>query len=293
MLIRALFVAVFAAWAVPAWAQVTAEYQTATDTQYDSPHDLVLSPDKRFLFVADNGNDVVKILDPMSLKVLGSIGQGQLSNPHDVDFDEHGRLLVADTGNDRIAIFAVDGIRGELIGEISGLDSPEGVAAAGGRIYLGNVGNNDVWSWQDGKRLAKTGTYGSGPGQYIRPHDVDVDSEGNIYVSDPGNNRIKILDKNLKEDRLIGGLAYDFNEPKYFAFNSKNWLFVADEYNHQIKILEPNRHLVHTIGTGERGMGPDRFSQPEGVEVWKDNLWISDTGNNRIVRYRLGGLPQP
>ena len=277
-------------WAAPAGAQVTSEFQAASDTRFDSPHDLVLSPDKRLLFVADNGNDIVQVLEPMSLKVLGSIGQGQLSNPHDVDFDEHGRLLVADTGNDRIAIFAVDGIRGELIGEISGLDSPEGVAAAGGRIYLGNVGNNDVWSWQDGKRLARTGAYGSGPGQYIRPHDVDRDSKGNIYVSDPGNNRIKVLDAALKEVSVIGGAAYKFHEPKYFTLTPDDWLIVADEYNHQIKFLDPDRKLVHVIGNGQRGLGPNTFSQPEGAEIWKDMLWISDTANDRIVRYRISGM---
>jgi hypothetical protein len=34
-------------------------------------------------------------------------------------------------------------------------------------------------------------------------------------------------------------------------------------------------------------MGPGEFRTPEGVEVRGDAVWFSDSGNDRIVKYRL------
>ncbi len=282
-------------WLAPAaaFAQVSATFEAASDKSFDRPHDLVLSADKKRLYVADLGNDAVKVLDPETLATLGSIGKDDLDSPHDVAFDAAGRLMVADTGNDRIAIYAVAGVTGTLVEEIKGLSGPEGVAeGAPGRIYLTNVGTHDVRLVQGGKTRGKIGGYGSATEQYVRPHDIDVGPDGRVYVSDPGNNRIQVLDAELTLLGVIGGSDYDFHEPKYFAVDEAGWLFVGDEYNHQIKILDGDRRVVAVIGTGERGEGPNRFNQPEGVEVWENRLWIADTQNGRIVRYRLEGLPK-
>jgi len=44
--------------------------------------------------------------------------------------------------------------------------------------------------------------------------------------------------------------------------------------------------LLKIIGA-ERGKGPGLFTTPEGVEVRGDILWLSDSGNDRIVKYRM------
>jgi hypothetical protein len=38
------------------------------------------------------------------------------------------------------------------------------------------------------------------------------------------------------------------------------------------------------------GKGPNRFNYPEGAEIRGAGLWIADTRNGRIVRYRIDGL---
>ena len=68
--------------------------EAASDTRYARPHDIVLSPDGRALYVADNGNHRIAVLDPVTLEERGSFGDGEVREPHDVAFDRDGHLLV-------------------------------------------------------------------------------------------------------------------------------------------------------------------------------------------------------
>ena len=268
---------------------LSAAFEVASEASFSRPHDLVLAPDGRLLYVADMGNDVVKVLDPETLATVAQIGAGELAAPHDVTFDGEGRLLVADTGNDRIARYAVEGTGGRLVDELVGaLSSPEGVAVGpDGRIYVTNASGSDVVVFAGDRVAVRAGRRGAGENEYVRPHDIHVDPAGKVYVSDPGNNRIQVLDGELGFLQAIGPPAQGFHEPKYFDLDPRGWLYVADEYNHQIKVLDSKRKLVLVIGTGQVGEGPDRFNYPEGLEISGRRLWVSDTRNHRIVRYRL------
>lgn len=269
--------------------EISPAFLAASDDSFSRPHDLVLSPDKRLLFVADMGNDVVKVLDPETLAVVGVIGRGELDAPHDVAFDREGRLLVADSGNDRIAIYTVEDTKATYVGELRGdLASPEGVAPGpGGRVYVTNAGRHDIVVFSAGRVTHRAGSRGNGDNEYVRPHDIRIGGGGEIYVADPGNDRIQILTPELEFIGTLDGPPYDFDEPKYLTTDARGWLYVADQYNNRIKILDNARNPVAAIGTGERGDGPDRLNQPEGVEVWDDLVWVSDTYNNRILLYRL------
>lgn len=166
------------------------------------PHDLVLGPGGRFLFVADMNNDAVAVFDPRSLRLLGRFGEETLRVPHDVAFDSRGRLLVADSGNDRIAVFELKGIGGQMIGEIrEGFASPEGADAPDGRLY------------------------------------------------------------------------------------------VADQHNDVIKVLSPGRQVVAVIGRDGGHSRHPPLNRPEGVEVVPGALWMSDTYNDRVLRFDLNASP--
>jgi len=257
-----------------------------SDESFTQPHDLVLSSDGRFLFVSDVGHDHIAVLDPTTLRRIAKIGEGQLSAPHDARFDGQGRLIVADSGNDRVAIFEITGERGRYVGELRGeLSSPEGVAVYGDRIYVTNAGSDDIVVFQNGKVIKRHGRRGSGRDQYRRPHDIDIDKDGRVFVADPGNNRIVVLDKELNWQKVYSQKAYNFHEPKYLAIGGEGQLFVADEYNNQVKILGKDGRLLATLGTGRRVKSATEFNRPEGVTVRGGQLWISDTYNNRIVRF--------
>ena len=64
-------------------------------------------------------------------------------------------------------------------------------------------------------------------------------------------------------------------------------LIVGDKNNHVIKFIGADGELLLVLGDGHPGKGPNKFKTPEGVEVKDNNLWLSDSGNNRVVKYVL------
>ena len=59
------------------------------------------------------------------------------------------------------------------------------------------------------------------------------------------------------------------------------------EIVHQVKVLGTDMRLLYTLGTGKAGMGPGIFDRPEGIAIDGEDVWFSDTYNDRIVRYRI------
>ena len=274
------------AGAAPA-AEFKAERIKTSETTFSRPHDLVLSPDRRFLYVTDMGNDVVKVLDPKTLAVLGTIGDGELNSPHDAVFDGDGRLLVADTGNDRIAVYTVQGVSGALVHSLRHrLSGPEGVDIdANGKVYVTNADGDNLIVYDGGAVVERIGAEGDGKNQYDRPHDIEIFG-GRIYIADPGNDRIQVMDKYFRFLTALGGAAYGFKKPKYLAIDVAGCLLVADQHHDIVKVFDGEHKLLGTFASGRRGDGADDLDRPEGVETWRDLIWISDTYNDRIVLYR-------
>jgi DNA-binding beta-propeller fold protein YncE len=268
-------------------------FVAASSDQFHHPHDLTLDPGGGYLFVADMNNDVVKILDPQNLDVVGEIGNGELSSPHDVEFDAKGRLLVADSGNHRLVIYTVNGLDANKHSTVTHkMRSPEGVAAGEQyELYVANTGSHNVVHFKvytENKAFATSGKAGGAQSEYIRPHDVEI-SGNRLYVTDPGNNRIKILDFELNVQQILGGPGYTFNEPKYLALDKHSRLYVADQYNNRIQIFAAypkHDDLLASITSYSINGKTYRLNKPEGVEVRGEWIWISDTYNDRILLYR-------
>jgi len=272
----------------PAWAQPELRATLTAELGYylSQPHDAAFSPDGKRIYVTDMAYSLMRVLDAESLRPIDTFGRGELSRPHDAEFDRHGRLLVADTGNDRIAIYAVDGARPRLIGEWKGLVSPEGVAVApDGRVYATNTGAGTVSIFRDGKLERTVGSYGSGAGQFSRPHDIEVDRDGTVYVVDSGNHRVQVFDAEMRHRASVGA-ALGLNEPKYLAFDGDR-IWLADEDNHRILLLDRNLKALGVLGSGRRGRLATEFHKPEAVLARAPFVWVIDTYNDRIVRLRV------
>lgn len=262
--------------------EVAIRYVAVSEEFLSEPHDIVLSPDGQQIYVADNGNDRVVVLDAQSLKQITVFAKGEVSQPHDMAFDEMGRLLVADTGNSRIAIYKKVGEEWQLTGELhERIRRPEGVAVhADGRVFATGSLSNNLVVYESGQVVAERGGFSS-------PHDVEFDRTGMAWVADANNNRMVQLNDKLEITRILSGPPYNFRGPRYQDWDEANRMYVADKYSNSIKVIAPNGELLQVIGSEKSGKGPNLFDRPEGVEIRSKDVWFSDTYNDRIVRYRL------
>ncbi len=259
-----------------------ATFLAASDVDLDNPHDVKLSPDGTRLFVSDVGNDRVVVLDAESLALLGHFGAEEQTGTHDVDFDAEGRLYVADTHNHRIAIYELEGADGKLIGDLTGgVRKPEGVLVGrDGRVYVTGAGTGNLVVYRRGTVERETGGLSA-------PHDLEFAPNGDVWVADAANDRMVRMSPDLEAKTVLKGATYDFSGPRYLDVAADGTLVVADKYSHSVKVIAEDGTLLGVIGDGDSGEGPQKFRTPEGVELRGDIAWIADSGNDRIVKYRI------
>jgi DNA-binding beta-propeller fold protein YncE len=257
-----------------------ATFDKASEPFLSDPHDLTIGPDGR-LYVADKFANRVAILDRETLELVGSFGEGELSNPHDVDFDAGGRAIVADTGNSRVAIYDLSSGTAQLTAELIGVARTEGaVAHPNGRIYATASGFGSITAFENGEAVATAGGLAGA-------HDVDVDATGNLWVADTFNRRIVKFSPDLEVLSVLDGPQYGWSGPRYLAIDALGRLVVADQDAHRILLIDKDGTLAGVLGTGVAGEGPNRFDDPEGMEIAESTYYFADSDNNRIVRYRI------
>lgn len=285
---RNLVLTVFLLLSLPALAQPAVRVTQLAEFAdgLSQPHDGAFSPDGKLIYLTDMRNSRIQVLDAMTLKAVGRFGEGELSYPHDAEFDAAGRLLVADTGNDRIAIYEVRGAQARLTGELKGLAGPEGVAVTpDGRVLVTNTRNATLSVFRDGALQKTVAGPGARDGELRNPHDIEAASDGSVYVVDSANNRVQVFDAALNH-RASFGPALGLNGPKYLAFDGDR-IWLADEYNHRILLLDRRHQLLGILGTGARGRAADAFHKPEAVLARAPYVWVIDTYNDRIVLLRV------
>ncbi len=270
------------ALATPATAQVSAEFITASTVDMENPHDVKLSPDGRHLFVSDVGNNRVAILDAETLEFVAAFGADHQGGTHDVDFDSAGRAYVADTHNNRVTIYEMDGLKARLVGELSArIRGPEGVLVhPNGRIYVAGAWSGNVVAYKDGKVVGILEDLSS-------PHDLELDPRGDIWLADAGNDRMLLLTPELEIKGQWSGAPFNFNGVRYQDVLPDGTVIAADKNNHQVKVISPDGKVLLVLGSGKPEKGPGKFTTPEGVETRGDIVWLSDSGNDRVVKYRL------
>lgn len=265
------------------WAQpLKAVYEHESSLQLDNPHDLKLSPDGRYLMVADVNNNRIAILDPESLAMLGQFGTDHQSGTHDIDFDAKGLAYVADTHNNRVTIYRLQDKQAILLGELSeAVRGPEGVLAhPNRRIYVAGAWSNNVVVYENGKKIHELTGLSS-------PHDLELAANGDLWLADAGNDRVLLLSPDLIIKHELSRVKYGFRGVRYLDLMTDGTLIAADKYTHSVKFIGADGTLRLRIGNGEASKGDYLLKTPEGVEVRNSQVFLSDSGNNRIVRYRI------
>ena len=153
---------------------------------------------------------VVPRYDRMSCVVaVGKEGKapGELSDPHGVAVDENtGSIYVVEEGSHRVSVFSETG---DFLRSFSHQDmtTPWGIALHRDNIYVTNWSNNAVFHFkmeQQIRHVARFGiVVGSSDEQLNSPLGLTVSTDGDVFVADNNNNRIKILDESLRFKRHV------------------------------------------------------------------------------------------
>ncbi len=259
-----------------------AVFEKESTVELNNPHDLKLSPDGQYLMVSDVGNNRVAMLDPDSLVMVGQFGADHQAGTHDIDFDKNGLAYVADTYNNRVTIYRMQNKQAVLVGELSeSVRGPEGVLAhPNGLIYVAGAWSGNVVAFDKGKKVRELTGLSS-------PHDLELAANGDLWLADAGNDRILLLSQELVIKDELTREKYDFRGVRYLDTMEDGTLIAADKYTHSVKFIGVDGTLRLQIGNGNASRGDYEFKTPEGVEVHGNLVWISDSGNNRIVRYLI------
>ena len=270
----------------------------ATTAQLNGPFGLALDSAGN-LYIADTNNNCIRKLSAggaISVAAgstsLGFLGDGGpalnawFNHPEGIAVDAAGNLYIADTFNNRIREVTTDGNIATVVG-------------SGSEIYAGD--NNPA-------RSAGLGL----------PPDVAVDRFGNLYVTDFGGSRIRLVTKGIIS--TIAGsssgappvdgqeaINLRFNGPTGVAVDTKGAFYFAEgsigsgsglaKGVARVWRVSSDGILTTLAGTGVLDFGGDggnasaaQLNTPTAVAVdLQSNLYIADSLNNRIRKVAPGG----
>ena len=138
-----------------------------------------------------------------------------------------------------------------------------------------------------------------------------VDTNGNVYIADTGNNRIRLRGTNGVMTTFAGtgdasfsgdgsaAISATFNAPAGVAVDTNGNVFVADMQNNRIRRIDAVTGRITTVAgngsadfTGDGGQATSAaLNWPSGVAVGSDgSLYIADQLNCRIRKVSAGGI---
>ena len=311
----------------------------ATTATLRAPGAVALGTDGS-AYIADTANHVVRRVSPSGsistsagTGIAGFSGEGsqattaQLRFPAGLAIDSSGRLHISDTANNRIRRIEPNGsittVAGDGTAGASGDGTPATAAAlknpwgitfdAAGNLYIADEGNNRIRrvSAVNGiiSTVAGNGQVGAagdgGPATAARlthASGVALDAQGNLYIADKGNNRVRMVDSGGTISTFAGSTAGNSGDggPAIEAqlgnvfdvlVGLNDVVYLSDNGNHRIRQITPDG-TISTFAGSTRGYSGDngpsavaQLRQPSGLGLDSaGRVWIVDEGNEALRR---------
>jgi sugar lactone lactonase YvrE len=264
-------------------------------SQLSTPAGVVITEEGQ-LYIADSDNARVLKWEDYSLRAGENTSPTtvftapRLKRPRGIAVTPEGALYVADAHSHVVyrwihtnpllwmfpRVIVVAGSENFYGDRPSELQLPGAIAVHKEGLYVSEQGNHRVTRWRvDAKELADQAESTASVDSWNHPHH---------YIVAGGNGEGSTIDQLSKP----GGLALMLQD------DVASYLFVVDKGNHRVMrvTLETGAKKV-VAGTGMAGKDADEFCFPEGVVLDASGaekyMYIVDSGNDRITRWRVNG----
>lgn len=233
------------------------------------------------IYLADTLNHVIRKISPAGVVVTlaGSAGNAgstdgtgtaaSFSSPYGVTSDSSGNIYVADAGNNTIrkitpagVVTTIAGKDGSNAGSVDGsgtnarFTNPTGITADGaGNLYVSDTNNHTIRKITTAGNVityaGKAGFKGASDGlspsaRFSSPSGLAIDSAGNLFVVDTGNNTIREISSGGVVSTVAGvaggvgttegtGNAVRLNTPYGVTVDSSGTVYIADSGNNTVR----------------------------------------------------------
>lgn len=216
----------------------------------------------------------------------GSYGEGMVfSGPVSVLPENDGTVWVLAYGSNELVKLNINGtVVSRVTGPMNGFDRPMDLIRLedGTMLVTESAGNRLCVLDKKGKFIKYIGKKGRAVGNLVGPQYAAQDSRQNIYVSDYGNRRIAVFDRDGKGLFCFGAARDDFaglKGPTGIAVVGEN-VYVADNIFGGI-------YEFDLAGNFQRILVSEKtFQHPESIRVWNDYLVVCDS--NRVFSVDSG-----
>lgn len=231
-------------------------------------------------------------------------GSAALNHPIDIEVSDDGRVFVAEEFSNRVLEYDVNG---QFVGVVDGFQGSNGFNRPNGVAVDmdGDLIVADTWNYRIGifnrageflRGWGQPGQYGASAGLlptdgFWGPRDVAVDAEGNIYVADTGNKRIRVYDSegtHLRDIGSAGSGAGQLDEPSGITISPDGRLFIADTWNRRVSVFHVDGTPLFTFSI--RGWYEDQGNRPYlAVDPERNLLYVTDPDAGRVLVFDTQG----
>jgi len=241
-------------------------------------------------------------------------------SPEGLALDKSGNLYVSDTYNNRIrkiapggmvTTFAGSGLQGSADGgsTFASFNVPIGLAMdATGDLYVADSGNHTIRMVTPSgfvSTFAGSGNIGRNDGMGIfasfnGPYGIAIDAANNLYVTDAGNNEVRMITPTGYVSTLAGGVGGTYvNGPGTLArfdgilgiaIDKAGNLYVDDEGNLCIREITPSGVVSTFAGNGATGPLSTLLIEDGPALDNSGNVYLTDMFNNQIDEITTAGV---